>query len=146
MAIMPSKYWRPGHEEKEEGLFPHSMSADDNNRLEEERRLCYVGMTRAKEKLFMTYAESRRLYGRENFHQPSRYLREIPEQYLDEIRTTTRVSRPVSFTPKPTSKQFANHKIPDTDYRIGQRVHHKKFGEGVILNFEGSGDAAQVQG
>lgn len=129
----------------EEGLFPHHMSKDEPGRMEEERRLCYVGMTRAKEKLFITFAECRRLYGRENYHQASRFIKEIPAKYLDEIRTTTRISRPVSFTPKPISKQFANHSISDTGYKIGQNVHHKKFGEGTIINFEGSGDATQIQ-
>ncbi|MDQ2993704.1 MAG: DNA helicase II [Pseudomonadota bacterium] len=130
----------------EEGLFPHHMSNEDPNRLEEERRLCYVGMTRAKQKLLITYAESRRMYGRENFPRPSRYLLEIPTQYIQEVRPKSKISRPVSFTPNyaPTTIH-APSSIGDTGLKIGQRVQHKKFGEGTILNFEGSGDNTQIQ-
>lgn len=132
----------------EEGLFPHHMSNDDPHRLEEERRLCYVGMTRAKQKLMLTFAESRRIYGRENFPKPSRYLLEIPTEYIQEVRPKSKISRPVSLRPSthssPTSFQAPNT-IGDTGLKIGQRVHHKKFGEGIILNFEGSGDSTQIQ-
>ncbi|MEZ9827446.1 3'-5' exonuclease, partial [Vibrio cyclitrophicus] len=70
----------------EEGMFPSQMSAEEAGRLEEERRLCYVGMTRAMEKLYITYAEMRRLYGQDKYHKPSRFIRELPETCLDEVR------------------------------------------------------------
>ncbi len=77
----------------EEGLFPHSMSIEEPGRLEEERRLCYVGITRAMQKLFITYAESRRLHGNESFNRPSRFIREIPDQCMEEVRLNASVSR-----------------------------------------------------
>jgi len=80
----------------EEGLFPSQQSVDDVARLEEERRLCYVGMTRAMKQLYLTYAESRRLYGRESYPRPSRFLREIPAEFLQEVRMRATVSRPVT--------------------------------------------------
>ena len=120
----------------EEGLFPHSMSSDDPERLEEERRLCYVGMTRAMQQLTLSHAESRRLHGSENYPLPSRYLREIPHQYLLEIRSTPRISRP--YTP-------ATQSYSEGQFHLGQQVTHAKFGEGVILNSEGEGATARVQ-
>ncbi|NVJ57069.1 MAG: DNA helicase II, partial [Vibrionaceae bacterium] len=80
----------------EEGMFPSQMSAEEAGRLEEERRLCYVGMTRAMEKLYITYAEMRRLYGQDKYHKPSRFIRELPETCLDEVRMKAQVSRPTS--------------------------------------------------
>ena len=78
----------------EEGTFPSQMSVGEPGRLEEERRLCYVGMTRAMEKLILTYAESRRLYGQENFHRPSRFIAELPPESIQEVRVQTRVQQP----------------------------------------------------
>ncbi|WP_428608900.1 3'-5' exonuclease, partial [Sedimenticola sp.] len=123
----------------EEKLFPHSMSAEDPERLEEERRLCYVGMTRAMEQLYLTYAESRRLHGSESYPLPSRFLREIPAELIREIRSRPQISRPVYA---PASADFAGH---DAGYQLGQRVLHPKFGEGVVLNAEGQGGSARVQ-
>ncbi|WP_428623327.1 DNA helicase II [Sedimenticola sp.] len=123
----------------EEKLFPHSMSAEDPERLEEERRLCYVGMTRAMEQLYLTYAESRRLHGSESYPLPSRFLREIPVELIREIRSRPQISRPVYA---PASADFAGH---DAGYQLGQRVLHPKFGEGVVLNAEGQGGSARVQ-
>ena len=120
----------------EEGLFPHRMSADDPERLEEERRLCYVGMTRAMQHLTLSHAESRRLHGSESYPLPSRYLREIPSQYLLEIRSTPQISRP--YVPVSQSSS-------EGQFRLGQQVTHPKFGEGVILNSEGEGATARVQ-
>lgn len=80
----------------EEGMFPSQMSAEEAGRLEEERRLCYVGMTRAMQKLYITYAEMRRLYGQDKYHKPSRFIRELPEGCLDEVRMKAQVSRPTS--------------------------------------------------
>lgn len=119
----------------EEGLFPHSMSSEDPQRLEEERRLCYVGMTRAMQRLSLSYAESRRLHGSDNYPLPSRFLREIPPELVEEVRAGPQVTRPLYSPP-------AEHA---SDYRLGQRVVHPKFGEGVVLNAEGQGGSARVQ-
>jgi DNA helicase II / ATP-dependent DNA helicase PcrA len=127
----------------EEGMFPSQMSAEEPGRLEEERRLCYVGMTRAMEKLVITYAESRRLYGQEKYHTPSRFLREIPTDCIEEIRLrNTQVSRPVQNRFAPVTSHSA---FDSTGFSLGQRVVHPKFGEGTVLNYEGSGEHARVQ-
>ena len=120
----------------EEGLFPHSMSSDDPQGLEEERRLCYVGMTRAMQQLYLSHAESRRIHGSENYPVPSRFLREIPSELVEEVRSRPQVSRP--YRP-------AGGSLNESQYQLGQRVTHAKFGDGVILNAEGSGAAARVQ-
>lgn len=121
----------------EENLFPHRMSLEEPGRLEEERRLCYVGITRAMEKLIMTYAETRRMYGSESFNAPSRFIREIPAELLREVRLHTAISRPVS--------SLSQVEVPDTGINLGQRVYHQIFGEGVVLNFEGRGGNARVE-
>jgi DNA helicase-2/ATP-dependent DNA helicase PcrA len=121
----------------EENLFPHRMSLEEPGRLEEERRLCYVGITRAMEKLTMTYAESRRLHGSESFNSPSRFVREIPAELLQEVRLHGTISQPVS--------SFTQAQVPDTELSLGQRVYHQVFGEGVVLNFEGRGSSARVE-
>jgi DNA helicase-2/ATP-dependent DNA helicase PcrA len=121
----------------EENLFPHRMSLEEPGRLEEERRLCYVGITRAMEKLIITYAETRRMYGNENFNAPSRFIREIPAELLQEVRLHTTISRPVST--------ISHVEVPDTGISLGQRVYHQIFGEGVVLNFEGRGSNARVE-
>ena len=134
----------------EEGLFPHKMSAEEPGRLEEERRLCYVGITRAMKKLHITYAESRRLHGQETFNRPSRFIREIPDRLLEEVRLNASVSRPISARPEKSSlfggnSSLSSAEIPATNLSLGQRVNHQKFGEGTVLNFEGSGPKARVQ-
>jgi DNA helicase-2/ATP-dependent DNA helicase PcrA len=124
----------------EEGLFPHRLSAEDPQRLEEERRLCYVGMTRAMRQLSLCYAESRRLHGQEEYHRPSRFLGEIPRQYLHEIRARPQISRPL-YRP---GEGLANAR-ETTGFSLGQQVTHPKFGEGVVLSAEGQGGSARVQ-
>ncbi len=126
----------------EDGLFPHMRSLNDADGLEEERRLCYVGITRAKRELYMTYAERRRLHGTDNYSTPSRFLREIPAELLEEIRPTMAVSRPV-YQPPRSFGQPAGEGV--AGLRLGQRVRHGKFGEGVVLSSEGSGAHARVQ-
>ena len=121
----------------EENLFPHRMSIEEPGRLEEERRLAYVGITRAMEKLMITYAESRRLHGSETFNTPSRFIREIPAELLQEVRLHTAIARPVS--------SLTQAQVPDTQLTLGQRVYHQIFGEGVVLNFEGRGASARVE-
>ena len=129
----------------EEGLFPHRMSMEDPNGLEEERRLCYVGITRAMEKLYITYAESRRMHGTETMNRPSRFIREIPAELLNEIRLQSKITRPVSFSREAKGANFSGQAIPNTEFHLGQRVNHSLFGEGVVLNYEGQGAQARVQ-
>ncbi|MFP9231287.1 DNA helicase II [Pectobacterium cacticida] len=124
----------------EEGMFPSQMSLDEGGRLEEERRLAYVGVTRAMRKLTITYAESRRLYGKEAFHRPSRFVGELPEECVEEVRLRASVSRPVNHQRLGTPITQS-----DSGYTLGQRVRHAKFGEGTIVNLEGSGDHARLQ-
>ena len=121
----------------EEGLFPHQMSYDEPGRLEEERRLCYVGITRAMKKLYITYAECRRLYGKDQRQRPSRFLLEMPRELIEEVRLNASVSRPMA-----SSFSQPNN---DTGFALGQTVRHPNFGIGVIINFEGRGDYARVQ-
>ncbi len=121
----------------EENLFPHRMSLEEPGRLEEERRLCYVGITRAMQRLVISYAESRRIHGSESYNTPSRFIREIPAELLREVRLHTAISRPVS-----TLSQAG---VPDTGLSLGQRVYHQVFGEGIVLNFEGRGNNARVE-
>jgi len=129
----------------EEGLFPHKMSLEEPGRLAEERRLAYVGITRAMRQLYMTYAETRRLYGSETYNKVSRFVREIPPGLVQEVRLSNSVSRPFGGAQTQSSSIFANASIPQTAFSLGQRVQHSVFGEGVILNFEGSGAQARVQ-
>jgi DNA helicase-2/ATP-dependent DNA helicase PcrA len=127
----------------EEGLFPHQRSAADASSLEEERRLCYVGATRAMRRLFVTYAEQRRLYGVDTYGQPSRFIGELPAELIEEIRPRLQVSRP-SFTSRSPARSSAGES--DTpNMRMGSRVRHSKFGDGVVLNFEGNGPHARIQ-
>lgn len=126
----------------EEGLFPHKMSLEESGRLEEERRLAYVGITRAMKRLVMTYAETRRLHGTETYNKLSRFIREVPPNLIQEVRLSNSVKQPFGAgRPNP----FAGAAIPDTTFALGQRVNHALFGEGVILNYEGSGPHARVQ-
>ncbi|MBV1950784.1 MAG: DNA helicase II [Cycloclasticus sp.] len=124
----------------EEGLFPSQRSVDDVAKLEEERRLAYVGITRAMKQLYITYAESRRLHGQENYPMPSRFIREIPAELMQEVRLGARISRPVS-----SSYSTSVTEKPGVGFSVGQHVEHAKFGEGVVLNYEGSGAQARVQ-
>ncbi|KHN57776.1 DNA-dependent helicase II [Dickeya fangzhongdai] len=124
----------------EEGMFPSQMSLDEGGRLEEERRLAYVGVTRAMQKLTLTYAESRRLYGKESYHRPSRFIGELPPECVEEVRLRASVSRPVNHQRLGTPISQS-----DSGYKLGQRVRHAKFGEGTIVNVEGSGDHCRIQ-
>ncbi len=124
----------------EEGLFPHRMSADEPGRMEEERRLCYVGITRAMQLLYLSFAETRRLHGADSYNRPSRFLQEIPSALLQEVRLRGQFSQPsAAFGSRP--------QLEDTDaaLRIGQRVAHPRFGEGVVIQAEGQGERARVQ-
>ncbi len=123
----------------EEKLFPHSRSMEDPDKLEEERRLCYVGITRAMETLYLCWAEKRRLYGNEEYPKPSRFLHEIPDELKEEVRLNARISRPVfqGFSADPVGTVRA--------FSLGQSVKHPKLGEGTVLNFEGEGPQARIQ-
>ena len=129
----------------EEGLFPHKMSMEEPGRLEEERRLCYVGLTRAMRKLYLTHAELRRLHGKETFQRPSRFLRELPEEYLEEVRLRGQISRPVTASRPGPRQESVDGGADLPSLALGQRVSHPVFGEGVILNAEGEGERARVQ-
>lgn len=131
----------------EEGLFPHKMSMENLAGLEEERRLCYVGITRAKSKLYFSHAESRRLHGDVALCRPSRFIKEVPKELIEEIRLKTTISRLGSQRHKAglSIGIKADIEVPNTDISLGQRVAHGKFGEGVILNYEGQGSNARVQ-
>jgi DNA helicase-2/ATP-dependent DNA helicase PcrA len=122
----------------EEELFPHYLCMHDPKALEEERRLCYVGITRAMKKLYMTYAEQRRMHGKESYHRPSRFLHEIPPELLAEIRFRTKVTRPSapvrSYEPESQGR-----------FNVGHQVHHRIFGEGTVLECEGDGDEMKVK-
>jgi DNA helicase-2/ATP-dependent DNA helicase PcrA len=124
----------------EDGLFPHQRSIADLASLEEERRLCYVGATRAMRQLYITYAEQRRLYGVDQYGQPSRFIGELPAELLEEIRPRLKVSRPAFV-----KRSGALDEAPADGMRMGSRVRHAKFGDGVVLNFEGNGPQARIQ-
>lgn len=124
----------------EEGMFPSQMSLDEGGRLEEERRLAYVGVTRAMDKLTITYAETRRLYGKEAYHRPSRFVGELPSACVEEVRLRASVTRPAS-----QPRIGAPLSESDSGYTLGQRVRHPKFGEGTVVNLEGSGEHSRLQ-
>ncbi len=122
----------------EEGLFPHQRSLTDLESLEEERRLCYVGMTRAMRQLYLSYAEQRRLHGIDSYGQVSRFVREVPDELIEEVRPRVQVSRPLAVGRFRAAEEAGS-------VRLGARVRHGKFGEGVVLNVEGAGPQARVQ-
>ncbi|MEC7030590.1 MAG: UvrD-helicase domain-containing protein [Pseudomonadota bacterium] len=115
----------------EDDLFPHKMTHADDMQIEEERRLCYVGMTRAEQKLYLSYAETRRLYGQEMYQRPSRFIRELPNEQIDNLR----IAKTQHKTQSKTSYTF----------KLGQFVNHSKFGEGVVLNYEEDGENSRIQ-
>ncbi len=127
----------------EEGLFPHQQSLEQPDRLEEERRLAYVGITRAMQRLVVSHAETRRLYGGENRNRVSRFIREIPPELVRPVRLAGRSS--AGSAPVATASAFKGCAVPETAFRLGQSVQHATFGQGIILNFEGSGERARVQ-
>ena len=144
----------------EEGLFPSERAAFDADRLPEERRLCYVGLTRAMQRLYLTHAESRRIFGHTSYRDASRFLSELPPEALEDVRPRIAVSRPLYSAPsaggyrnrpvaeaeetRRRSRASAPIAGEDIPMRLGARVRHPKFGEGTILRFEGSGESRQV--
>ncbi|NOY67725.1 MAG: DNA helicase II [Gammaproteobacteria bacterium] len=121
----------------EEGLFPHQRSIEEPGRLEEERRLCYVGMTRAEQQLFICYAEQRRIFGNNMYPRPSRFVSEIPEELIEEVRPKVSMAQ--------TGSAYGSLDEAPEGLALGQRVAHPKFGEGVVLSYEGQGNSARVQ-
>lgn len=126
----------------EEGLFPHQRSSEEPGRMEEERRLCYVGITRAREQLVVTSAEVRRLFGGESYNMLSRFVREIPDDLIQEVRPKAKFTRTVAAAPLSMQRERAE---ADTGLFVGQRVNHARFGDGVVLNLEGQGPQSRVQ-
>ena len=130
----------------EEGLFPHQRSIDEPGGLEEERRLCYVGMTRAMEQLYLTCAEVRRLYGRENTTSPSRFLSEVPESLVEDVRAGAGLrTRAVKKINPNIAHINASGGTEASSLRLGAAVNHKKFGPGTVVMIEGQGEHARVQ-
>ena len=127
----------------EEGLFPSNRSTEESGRLEEERRLAYVGITRARQKLVLSYAETRRIHGMDMFGVPSRFLREIPPSLLHEVRPKVQVSRPV-FGNQPR-RDYGHAAIEAPPVKLGAQVRHASFGVGTVTDYEGSGAHARVQ-
>ncbi|WP_372381009.1 DNA helicase II [Xanthomonas sp. NCPPB 1754] len=127
----------------EDGLFPSARSLEESGRLEEERRLAYVGITRARQKLVLCYAESRRIHGQDNYNVPSRFLREIPRDLLNEVRPKVQVSRTASLG---AARGGPVHGIVEiASIKLGANVEHPKFGGGVVVDYEGAGAHARVQ-
>jgi len=127
----------------EEGLFPSQRSTEDEGRLEEERRLAYVGITRARDRLVISYAESRRMHGTEMLARPSRFLAEMPAELIDEVRPRVQVSRPLyAGAGRYTDTSSLQEDLP---VKLGQRVSHPSFGEGVVVSAEGSGTHTRLQ-
>ncbi len=122
----------------EEGLFPHQRSVEEAGNLEEERRLCYVGMTRAREQLYLCYAEVRRMHGNQNLCRPSRFIAEIPNERIQTVRP--RIGLGSDF-----SSGAAVSDNGEAGFYLGQSVNHQKFGDGMIIQLEGDGAHARVQ-
>jgi len=124
----------------EQGLFPHKMAIEQEGRLEEERRLCYVGLTRAMETLYLSYADSRTMHGKTEYARPSRFLQEIPANLLHKVRIgNDNINTPIK------SKTANSKQDQQGGLYIGQVIQHKKFGEGIITDLEGSGAKTRVQ-
>ncbi len=132
----------------EEGLFPNRQTEREPGRMEEERRLAYVGITRAMQQLYFTYAETRRLHGSQTNNWPSRFLQEVPANCLQEVRMGGDVSRQFRALHNGADEQDGGGVEGvegDASVRIGQFVRHDSFGEGVVLQAEGRGDRTRVQ-
>ncbi|CAA6810829.1 MAG: ATP-dependent DNA helicase UvrD/PcrA [uncultured Thiotrichaceae bacterium] len=126
----------------EEGLFPHQNSINEEGRLEEERRLFYVAITRARKQLFITYAEQRQLYGNTLLGSPSQFIREIPKELIEEIRPH------MNAYSAPNTRAYGNTRVVEesaSGFSSGDYIHHEKFGDGVIITIEGNGQSARVQ-
>ena len=129
----------------EEGLFPGQKSSDDPARLAEERRLCYVGMTRARQTLYLIHTESRFLYGQEISPMPSRFLNEIPSERVEEIRARTNSIFSGADNSYSTMAPKHTMSLNETGFLPGEQVHHQKFGQGTVIDTEGAGKSIRIQ-
>jgi DNA helicase-2/ATP-dependent DNA helicase PcrA len=140
----------------EEGLFPHDNSLNDANGLEEERRLMYVAMTRARRRLYLTFAQNRMLHGQTRYNIPSRFLTEVPQKFLKWLSPTAVMKADDNFVVADSDNDFRFSRASRKDsfnqpsriaaqWQIGQVVRHAKFGEGMIVGYEGAGNDARVQ-
>lgn len=130
----------------EEGLFPHENSLNETDGISEERRLMYVAMTRARRRLYLSFAQSRMLHGQTRYNIASRFLHEIPEEclkWLQPASKATQFKAPHSLTQNWSSA--ATQSSSTSPWKMGQKVVHGKFGTGIIVNFEGTGSDARVQ-
>ncbi len=136
----------------EENIFPHSRSIGDDDEMEEERRLAYVGITRAEERLFITCAQSRTLYGRSSFNSPSRFIKEISDDIIevlseDKGRQQNRTSRksipqaPKTIVTQPAYKESGGEKM---EWQVGSKAIHKKWGEGMVVSVRGQGENTEL--
>ncbi len=130
----------------EQGLFPHKNALQDyaGGRLEEERRLCYVGITRARQHLHLCHAESRTIYGRSELARASQFLTEIPAALINQVRAIESSISPAYSTVSQVRYNKSSETAENVPH-IGQRVSHKKFGEGTVIDFEGTGSRTRVQ-
>lgn len=126
----------------EEGLFPHQRSSNDLAQLEEERRLCYVGITRAKKALTISYTQHRRLNGKEYYPRVSRFINELPKELINQVRMGGSIIEPMFVQ---TTIDDARTENSSDSYKLGQHVHHPKFGDGVIMLIEGNGKHTKLQ-
>jgi DNA helicase-2/ATP-dependent DNA helicase PcrA len=126
----------------EEGIFPHASSSRDPDGVEEERRLCYVGMTRAMQQLCITYARERRRFGERSYQSPSRFLREIPEELIEASSSPTRRQGRAQPNREGRSLDYSSSQeaaVPDVSGLVGMRVRHPVFGVGDIVSVIGEG-------
>jgi len=129
----------------EEGLFPHEQSIMENDGLEEERRLMYVAITRARTRLYLSFAQNRMLHGQTRYNVASRFIDEIPAGIVKWLTLRYGGAKLDDVVWAPELKKPLSQKVPDHGFRIGQAVVHAKFGQGVIVNAEGSGSDARLQ-
>ncbi|HQU98153.1 MAG TPA: DNA helicase II [Nitrosomonas sp.] len=129
----------------EEGLFPHENSLNETDGIAEERRLMYVAMTRARRRLYLSFAQSRMLHGQTRYNIASRFLHEIPEDCLKWLQSVSNVANLKTSLSSPNWSHSVTKSSSTSPWKMGQKVIHGKFGTGIIVNFEGAGSDARVQ-
>ncbi len=133
----------------EENVFPHSRSNNDDDELEEERRLAYVGITRAEKRLYLTHATSRTLFGKSNYNMPSRFISEISEDLIEQTFANHRAGAATNYkqipkraaVTRPAYKQSGGDKL---GWKAGDRATHKKWGTGTVVNVKGEGEQVEL--
>ena len=134
----------------DDGILPHSRSFDEPEEMEEERRLAYVGITRAEKELFLTNAQMRTLYGQTSINSPSRFIQEIPEELLVEVESPNKKTRKIGSSHQPTRKRRSNRfakagtGASDIGWKVGDKANHKKWGVGTVVSVKGEGDAMEL--